>query len=169
MDSFDWIREYELKPYHEVDTESIQCFSLYINEKRELINISSKIHKLETRNCITKKEWLDLALENSEKNNRKYDMKEVYIFNVNLQFEDVNNFVTGSEHASMMKKRKEKSEYQKLFPSIEMFQDLNSVFLIYFPRKLKQNNTKKVYLHPPSRSRSRKQKRKGLKVNLATT
>ena len=36
---FEWIKEYEIKPFYENDIQSIKIFFFYCNEKNELVNI----------------------------------------------------------------------------------------------------------------------------------
>ena len=151
MDNFDWIREYELKPYHEVETTSLQCFYLFSNNDNELTNIKSSIYSLKKPNMITSDELLGLSkLGEDEKHAYKYSL----LFNVNLKFDDVSNFVCGNDYPSMLKEIELKD--QMLFPSIDMFQEMNSMFFIYGPRKLKPKNTKKVYITTTSRKTKKK-------------
>jgi hypothetical protein len=143
MDDFDWIREYELKPYHEVETSSLQCFYLFCNKENELVNIKSSIYTLSKGNMVTKGDLIALvkAGESDE-----HALKHQLLFNVNLRFEDVGNFVCDSEHKSMLKE----------IELIDMFQQINSLFFVYGPRKLKSKNTKKVFINTASRKTKKK-------------
>lgn len=151
MDNFDWIREYELKPYHEVETSSLQCFYLFCNKEDELVNIKSSIYSLNKANMISKEELLALLKAGESET---HVLKHQLVFNINLKFEDVSNFVCDSEHKSMLKEIDLKN--QILFPSIDMFQQINSLFFIYGPRKLKPKNTKKVFINIASRKTKKK-------------
>lgn len=151
MDNFDWIREYELKPYHEVETTSLQCFYLFCNEDNELVNIKSSIYSLKSPNMLSNNELFGLSKVGE---GEKYVYKHSLLFNINLKFDDVSNFVCGNDYSSMLKEIELKS--QILFPSIEMFQEMNSLFFIYGPRKLKPKNTKKVYITTTSRKTKKK-------------
>lgn len=151
MDDFDWIREYELKPYHEVETSSLQCFYLFHNKENELINIKSSIYLLKKANMISKEELLGLIKAGESD---RHSLKNQLIFNVNLKFDDVSNFVCGDDHKSMLKEIEIKD--QMLFPSIDMFQQINSLFFVYGPRKLKSKNTKKVFINTGSRKTKKK-------------
>ena len=84
----------------------------------------------------------------------EHALKHQLLFNVNLRFEDVGNFVCDSEHKSMLKEIELKD--QMLFPSIDMFQQINSLFFVYGPRKLKSKNTKKVFINTASRKTKKK-------------
>lgn len=155
MDSFDWIKEYELKPYHEVKTESLKCYFLYCNEKKELVSVKTDIYKLETANKISKDELIKIINTHRKNNsNNQYIIKDILGFIVNLRFEDVNDYISGKKYESMLKNIDLKD--QILFPSIEMFQYLNSLFFVYVSKKLKSNNTKKVYIHATSRKTKKK-------------
>ena len=151
MDNFDWIREYELKPYHEVETKSLQCFYLFCDEKNELTNIKSSIYMLQKENKITKEELMGLSKAGESVNQV---LKHQLLFNVNLKFDDVSNFVCDSEHKSMLKEIDMKP--QILFPSIEMFQHINSLFFVYGVKKLKPKNTKKVFINTNTRKTRKK-------------
>jgi hypothetical protein len=151
MDKFDWIREYELKPYHEVETCSLQCFYLFCNKENELMNIKSSIYSLKRENMISKEELIALVKAGESD---AHSLKHQLIFNVNLKFDDVSNFVCGDDHKSMLKEIEIKD--QMLFPSIDMFQQINSLFFIYGPRKLKPKNTKKVFINTGSRKTKKK-------------
>ena len=151
MDDFDWIREYELKPYHEVETTSLQCFYLFCNKENELVNIKSSIYSLKKANMISKDELIALVKAGESD---ALTLKHQLLFNVNLKFEDVGNFVCDSEYKSMLKEIDLKD--QMLFPSIDMFQQINSLFFVYGPRKLKSNNTKKVFINTVTRKTKKK-------------
>jgi len=151
MNEFDWIREYELKPYHEVETASLQCFYLFCDKENKLVNIKSSIHVLKKANIISKEELLVLIKAGESDT---HSLKHQLVFNVNLKFDDVNNFVCGDEHKSMLKEIELKN--QILFPSIDMFQQINSLFFVYGPRKLKPKNTKKVFINTASRKTKKK-------------
>lgn len=151
MNNFDWIREYELKPYHEVETTSLQCFYLFYNKENELVNIKSSIYSLRNVNIITEEELLGMIKAGESD---AHVLKNQLIFNVNLKFDDVNNFVCGDQHKSMLKEIELKD--QILFPSIDMFQQINSLFFVYGPRKLKPKNTKKVFITTASRKTKKK-------------
>ena len=151
MDNFDWIREYELKPYHEVETTSLQCFYLFCNKENELTNIKSSIYKLNKASIISKEELLVLIKAGESDT---HTLKHQLLFNVNLKFEDVGNFVCDSEYKSMLKEIELKNEM--LFPSIDMFQQINSLFFVYGSRKLKPKNTKKVFINTASRKTKKK-------------
>ena len=151
MDNFDWIREYELKPYHEVETKSLQCFYLFCNDENELTNIKSSICSLKKPNMSSGDELIGLSkLGEGE----KHAYKQCLLFNVNLKFDDVSNFVCDNDQPTMLKEIDLKS--QMLFPSIDMFQEMNSLFFIYGPRKLKPKNTKKVFINTNSRKTKKK-------------
>lgn len=151
MDNFDWIREYELKPYHEVETTSLQCFYLFCNKENELVNIKSSIYALKRANMISKDELIALVKAGESD---VHTLKHELLFNVNLKFEDVGNFVCESDHKCMLKEIELKNEM--LFPSIDMFQQINSLFFVYGPRKLKPKNTKKVFINTASRKTKKK-------------
>jgi len=153
MDNFDWIREYELKPYHEVDTKSLKCFYLFCNKDDELISIKSSIHSLKRPNIISGEELVSLVKVGESE---AYSLKHQLLFNVNLKFDDVNNYVCGNEDQEPLMLKEIGIKNQVLFPSIEMFQEMNSLFFIYGPRKLKAKNTKKVYITTTSRKTKKK-------------
>lgn len=151
MDNFDWIREYELKPYHEVETKSLQCFYLFCNDENELTNIKSSICSLRKPNMISNDELIGLSKLGE---GDKHAYKQSLLFNVNLKFDDVSNFVCENDRPTMLKEIDLKS--QMLFPSIDMFQEMNSLFFIYGPKKLKPKNTKKVFINTNSRKTKKK-------------
>ena len=56
------------------------------------------------------------------------------------------------------------------YDTVDMFEDLNSIFLVYyeFNEKLKQNKTKKIYFKSHNPTRLRKTKRNSLKKSQQT-
>jgi hypothetical protein len=151
MEKFDWIREYELQPYHEIETKSLQCFYLFCDDKNNLVSIKSSVYVLKKPNMISKEELIALTKTGETDN---YTLKGKLLFNINLKFDDVSNYVCDAGHKTMMKEIEFKNYI--LFPSIDMFQHMNSLFFVYGPAKLKPKNTKKIFINSVSRKTKKK-------------
>ena len=111
--------------------------------------------KLININLITKEELINIIKKNRNNNNIRYNAVNILKHHVNLGFEDIPFYINNEE--TFLKVAKLKTI--KFKPTIKMFQNLNSIFLLFNENfvKLKQNNphsnTKKIILHNPRKTK----------------
>ncbi len=144
MEDFDdtWIKDFE-------ESQSLKVIFLYINDKKELYKVTEEIVEIKNK-ILTKNQAIELILKNKKKhkltgilsyivNNNNYEFNDYKSFFLSLRLQDIH-----------------------LDKSPKIFESINTVFLVFEEdcKKLKQNTTKKVFVHS-----SRKTRRKALKAN----
>ena len=165
VENFDdeWIKKYEQVKnelsdhFFEADNENIKIYFLYCNKNNQMNNLKAIDYKLNNVNMITKDELISIIKKHRINNNIRYNAVNILKHHVDLGFEDIPYYINNEE--TFLKVAKLKTI--KFKPTIKMFQNLNSIFLLFNENsiKLKQNaghsNTKKIVLY-----NSRKTKRK---------
>lgn len=159
----EWIKKYEKVKnelsdhFFEADNENIKIYFLYCNKNNQMNNLKAIDYKLNNVNMITKDELISIIKKHRINNNIRYNAVNILKHHVDLGFEDIPYYINNEE--TFLKVAKLKTI--KFKPTIKMFQNLNSIFLLFNENsiKLKQNashsNTKKIVLY-----NSRKTKRK---------
>ena len=143
--------------FFEADNENIKIYFLYCNKNNQMNNLKAIDYKLNNVNMITKDELISIIKKNRINNNIRYNAVNILKHHVDLGFEDIPYYINNEE--TFLKVAKLKTI--KFKPTIKMFQNLNSIFLLFNENsiKLKQNashsSTKKIVLY-----NSRKTKRK---------
>jgi len=98
----------------------------------------------------------------------KYKLISLIKHNVDLKPEEIKGYVLNNKEYKFIDNLRELRDIN-FYDTIGMFEDLNSIFLVYyeFNEKLKQNKTKKIYFNHSNHSSHRKTKRKQLKESTA--
>ena len=103
---------------------------------------------------MNESEILSLINEHRNDENIKYKLLSLFSYNITLDPAEIIDYINNKENNYLsMHKRIENIMFND---TIKMFQDLNSIFLIFYeiPIKLNNNNnTKKVYIHPSTTNR----------------
>jgi hypothetical protein len=154
----DWIDKFEQNEknynlFYKQSNEYIEIFSLYINSNCVLEKIKQKQYKL-AEHKLNESEILSLINEHRNDENIKYKLLSLFSYNITLDPVEIIDYINNKENNYLsMHKRIENIMFND---TIKMFQDLNSIFLIFYeiPIKLNNNNnTKKVYIHPSTTNR----------------
>ena len=169
-----WIDDYEdiekkYEMFYKENIASINVIMIYVNDKLEIEKISQRDLDLNTYNVISKDEILDLVNTNSSVGDIKYSLLSLLTYNINLGHSDLKQFLESDiESASGGEFLHSLTSLQdiKLNPSIQLFQDINSLVVVYYEKsskppnsKTKHSTTKKVYIHTKSLPRNKKTKR----------
>ena len=87
---------------------------------------------------------------------------------MDLKPEEIKNYILNKKEYLFIDKLRELRDIN-FYDTIGMFEDLNSIFLIYyeFNEKLKQNKTKKIIFNHRNHTGHRKTKRKQFKETTA--
>ena len=162
-----WIQEFELtdkyykKFYNEV-VDSIKICSIYVDRDNDVENIKQETLHLSRENLITKEEIIKRIKHNSYNQNKRYTLLSLLKYNIELEASNVIHY--------LKKASKTKDDYLTLLTNIDniplkntidMMQDLNTIFILFYEKGRTSNNTtKKVYIHSHTKT-----KKKQLKVS----
>lgn len=166
-----WIDDYEdiekkYEMFYKENIASINTILIYVNNKLEIEKISQQDLDLKTYNVISKEEILELISTNSCVGTIKYKLLSLLTYNINLSHNDLKKFLESdpSEGADKNEFLHSLTSLQdvKLSPSIQLFQDINSLVVVYYEQsdksslREKHNTTKKIYIHTKSLSKKYK-------------
>ena len=142
-------RKYDL--FYKDKQDSIDVYSLFI-KNNEIIRSSKDTLLLE--NGILKRDNLIYFIKNNRKlNNVIYKLNSIVKFNLDIEPEDVIDNVWNNNYLSQERNMSDIS----FSDTITIFQDINSLFILFTYPTNRNRNTKKVYI---TSSNNRKTKRR---------
>jgi len=155
-----WILEFEKKDkeYHDFyldDVYFINLHFIYIQKNMEIEKIREETFFMKIPNIISKEEIIGLIKKNSIDTNNQYFLFSLLKFNICLKPEDILFFLqdsnfNGSDKFLKPIKFMDSITFEK---TINMFQDLNTLYFIFVEKSIELTNinkkrlTKKMYLH----------------------
>lgn len=169
----DWINKFEdeekvYEKFYPDKVNSIKIFSLYVNKDCILDKVKETDYDLLNENILKKIELVRLIKERKKDDGVNYKLISLIKYNVDLKPEEIKGYVLNKKEYKFIDSLRELRDIN-FYDTIGMFEDLNSIFLVYyeFNEKLKQNKTKKIYFNHSNHSSHRKTKRKQLKESTA--
>ena len=175
MEEFDvdWIDNFEeeekiYEKFYPDKVKSIKIFSMYVNKDCILDKVKESTYELQNENILRKIELVKIIKEKKNDDGVKYKLISLIKHNVDLKPEDIKNYILNKKDYLFVDALRELRDIN-FYDTIGMFEDLNSIFLIYyeFNEKLKHNKTKRIYFNHGNHSSHRKTKRKRLKESTA--
>jgi hypothetical protein len=157
-----WIIDFEKKDklYHDFYADDVYFINLhfiYIQKNMEIEKIREETFFMKTPNIILREEIIGLLKKNALDNNNKYSIFSLLKFNFCLKPEDIHfflrdpsNYKGASGELLTSIKHIDTIVFEK---TINMFQDLNTLYFIFVEKNMdlndknKKNLTKKIYLH----------------------
>lgn len=152
----DWINNFEnidklYKEYYKDDLYYVNLKVIYINRNNEIDKIKQESLLMTHSNKIYHEEILEILKRNSIDNNKRYRLISILKYNINLEPDDVKNYLQQNENPSFLSiiNHIDSIVFEK---SISMFHDLNDLILIFCEKsnELKKRDenasTKKIYL-----------------------
>jgi len=169
----DWIDNFEeeekvYEKFYPDKVKSIKIFSMYVNKDCVLDKVKESTYELQNENILRKIELVRIIREKKNDDGVKYKLISLIKHNVDLKPEEIKNYILNKKDYLFVDALRELRDIN-FYDTIGIFEDLNSIFLIYyeFNEKLKHTKTKKIYLNHSNHSSHRKTKRKRLKESTA--
>jgi hypothetical protein len=163
-----WIQEFEsldnnYKQFYNEIVGDIKICSIYVDKNNNIENIKQEILELSGENLITREEIIKIIKQNSTTQNKRYTLLSLLKYNIDL---DASNVV----HYLKQRQQPKTDVYLTLVKNIDniplnstinMMQDLNTIFILFYEKNVTSNNTtKKVYINNHTKT-----KKKQLKVS----
>ena len=164
-----WINYFEEndKPYNEFYKDNINTINLniiYVNKNNDIEKITEEFFLMKNPNIISREEIIGIIKKKSVTNNNvNYSLFSLLKYNITLNPEDINNFLKNknfdyyNDKFFVVMKNIDTIIFEK---SIVTFQDLNTLFLIFYEKENVKsnyaNNTKKIYLRRRLNSKNKK-------------
>jgi hypothetical protein len=162
-----WIQEFEsvdynYKQFYNEVVGDIKICSIYVDKNNNIENIKQEILELSRENLITKEEIIKIIKNNSTIQKKRYTLLSLLKYNIDLDSSNVVHY--------LKQKQSNTDTYLTLVKNIDdiplnstinMMQDLNTIFILFYEKYMTNNNTtKKVYINNHTKT-----KKKQLKVS----
>ncbi len=163
-----WIQEFEsidynYKQFYNEVIGDIKICSIYVDKNNNIENIKQELLELSKENLVTKEEIIKIIKQNSVSQKKRYTLLSLLKYNIDL---DASNVI---HYLKQQKKQSKSDVYLSLVKNIDniplnstinMMQDLNTIFILFYEKYMSSNNTtKKVYIQNHTKT-----KKKQLKV-----
>ena len=162
-----WIQEFEKNdqkyiPFYNEDVSEIKVTCLYVDNENNIESIKEEILQLNQENMVTKEELIHMIKKNSFKDKKRYTILSLLKYNVDLETTHVKHYLKSVSHRDFLVVVKNIDNIP-LKKTISMFQDLNTLFILFYEKTTPANGsnhqtTKKIYIS------NNKTKKKQLKV-----
>lgn len=155
----DWIKDFEktfklYEDFYKDDIYFTNIHYIYINKHNNIEKISEDRFLFNTPNLISREEILRILKKNTCYNNKQYTILSILKFVVNLEPDEIKDFLKNSNNSSSSNnydtflqtiKNIDAINFER---SINMFHDLNDLFFIFYEKTASNTNnvTKKIYL-----------------------
>ena len=164
--SDEWINNFEkndklYQDFYKEDIYYINIHFIYVNTNNEIEKIKEENFLMSDPNFVSRDQLLGLIKRNNIENKRKYDLLSILKFNILLNPEDIlfflkNNSYNNNESLKLIKN----IDSIKFEKTINMFQDLNDLIIIFYEHDYKthsvsHSSTKRVYLNNSSSLRKK--------------
>ena len=172
-----WIDDYEdiekkYEMFYKENIASLNATLIYVNSNLEIEKISQRDIELKNYNVVSKDEILELVNSNSCVGNIKYKLLSLLTYNISLTHNELKGFlesdINNGGYDSFLHSLTSLQDIQ-LTPSIQLFQDINSLVVVYYEKTesmttskketrsaSKQNTTKKIYINTKVVSKKQK-------------
>ena len=162
-----WIQEFEsvdynYKQFYNEVVGDIKICSIYVDKNNNIENIKQEILELSRENLITKEEIIKIIKHNSTTQKKRYTLLSLLKYNIDLDASNVVHY--------LKQKQSNTDTYLTLVKNIDdiplnstinMMQELNTIFILFYEKYITNNNTtKKVYINNHTKT-----KKKQLKVS----
>ena len=157
-----WVEKYQkieknYNKFYKEKSKEITIFFLYINDKNILESLVKTNYPLNDSGKIHKDSLIYLIKNNQYLSKKKYQLISLLKYNLTIEPEDIIGMTAKSEEYLHSQRYLDDIFFAD---TINMFQDLNSLFFIFYSKKPSMNTTKKIIIN-----KNRKTKRKKLKAD----
>ena len=163
----DWVHEFEkdeeiYKDFYKDTIESVKIFILYVDKKNNLFHIKKSLCTLENSE-IKKETFIEILKENMFHNNIKYRPISILKWNMDMEPEDVSSYLRDNTRFNFLS-IESKIDTLKFNDSINLFHNINSLYIVYHESwKSFNNRTKKIYIKSKKLNRRRTKYKRDLK------
>jgi len=164
-----WIDEYEsverkYEMFYKENIVSVNIALVYVNSKLEIVKISQRDIDLENCNVVSKAEMADVIGANASVDGTEYSLLSLLTYNIDLTHNELKGFLEADapDGGGFLRSLTSLQDIV-LEPSIQLFQDINRIFVVYYepaskqpPSREKRGTTRKIYMRPKSVAKGRR-------------
>jgi hypothetical protein len=138
--------------FYTEEVTNITLFFIYIDHKNDIENLSRDLMILDRKNTIGRDQLIQLIKQNQHHNHNKYKLISLLKYNIDIESEEIYNFINNKDNSSFNKRFFIQEKYLNDIiykNTINIFQDLNSLFFIFketLPIVNNNNCTKKTVI-----------------------
>ena len=162
----DWINNFEIAEkdydgFYKEPISYIKAYYLFVNNANEIHKVKRENIFLQENSLLSKETLISMIKKNQIDENHKYNLVSLLKYNITLEPEHIQQFLSSNNENNYIQPLTTISDIN-YDHSINIFQDLNSIYLIFheFKKKLNHSNTKKIYF----KNNNRKTKKRNLKT-----
>ena len=138
-----WIDEFKkdnekYSDFYTEDVTTITLFFIYIDHKNNVENLSRDLLILDKKNTIVRDQLIQIIKQNQNQNKNhmynKYKLISLFKYNIDIEPEEIYKFIDNKDDSSYNKRFFIQEKYLNDIiykKTINIFQDLNSLFLIF--------------------------------------
>ncbi|MAR50808.1 MAG: hypothetical protein CML42_06760 [Rhodobacteraceae bacterium] len=158
MELDNWEEDFEIddKPYkdfYKENQDNMNIYFIYINSDNEIIRTKKEKFILD-ENKLTKSLLIEILKKNMFIKKKKYKPISLIKYNVLLEPDEVQEYIYNSDSYDFMfiETMIDDISWEK---TITLFQNINSLHILFYEKKKSNAKTKKIFIHKPSK-RTRK-------------
>ena len=143
--------------FYKEKINEITLIFLYINNN-EVENTKKDYLELKTPGILSKENLIELINKNKINNSIKYSLSSLLKFNINIEPEHIKNFVLDTDiktHQDLFFSKIKNIDDIKWNDSINMFENLNTLYFVYIVKKSNNSSTKKVIFKKQNTTRKK--------------
>lgn len=135
--------------FYTEEVTNITLFFIYIDHKNDVENLSRDLMILDKKNTVVRDQLIQIIKQNQNHNNNKYKLISLLKYNIDIEPEEIYNFINTKDDSSFNKRFFIQEKYLNDINyqnTINIFQDLNSLFFIFkktLPLIVNKHNTTK--------------------------
>ena len=137
----DWINNFEIEEkdydgFYKEPISYIKAYYLFVNNTNEIHKIKRENIFLQENNILSKETLISIIKKNQIDKEHKYKLISLLKYNITLEPEHIQQFLSTTNENSYIKSITTIADIN-YEPSINIFQDLNSIYLIFHEFKKK--------------------------------
>jgi hypothetical protein len=147
----EWIKEFEFietnyDKFYNTDNNKIYIYSFFF-QNNKIHHIAKEKYNLINPNILSEEELLKIIKMKSE---NKYKLDAILRYNIDMKPAELINFKNNNESSDKFKYMNRVKSVEPIYfmPSIQMFSDLNTLYLFFEKKELSTCNTKKIKYNP---------------------
>ena len=147
-----WINEFKKNEelyddFYKDKVEYIKLFYLYVSSTNSIESTKKDSIQLDNDGILKKNKIIALILQNQNFNSIKYKLLSLIRFNIDIEPENINEFVynTHTDKPSQFITSEKYLNDIKYSDTINIFQDLNCLYFIFYEEKPKSNSKPTLY------------------------
>tara|TARA_Y100000768_G_scaffold302371_1_gene236262 strand:+ start:1557 stop:2054 length:498 start_codon:yes stop_codon:yes gene_type:complete len=155
-----WIKEYQDKEknyneFYKEPVSSIKLFFIYVN-KDNIIEFLKKEDKILNNNSISREELIKIIKEKQIVGEYKYKLISLLKYNIDIDPENIEDMLYNDSYNENFLNIEKNLDTIKFNDTIRILQDLNSIYLIFYPIIKSKKDTKRIIFNKKNHKTRRK-------------